>query len=265
MRGYSSEVVSGTSALSPEAVTPLLEGRFGTPYLYREVCESTQELVRDLPEGAVAATDNQTGGRGRRGRQWVSEPGTGVLFSLSLWPATPAERLAPFSLVLAEAVCQALDERAMVRWPNDVLVDGRKLAGVLPEVRGGQLIAGIGINADAAAEQLPGDARVPPTSLRLLRGGPVDRGEVLAAVLHAIERRYDALRAARVRRAGTQRAGRAAGAADGRRGGHRRRGRRRRQTGGRGRPPRLRRGRTRRGQPVTIDEVSSTDIWFGAL
>jgi BirA family biotin operon repressor/biotin-[acetyl-CoA-carboxylase] ligase len=192
MRGYSSEAVSGTSALSPEAVMPLLDGRFGTPYLYREVCESTQELVRDLPEGAVAATDNQTAGRGRRGRQWTSEPGTGVLFSLSLWPATPAERLAPFSLVLAEAVCEALDERAMVRWPNDVLVDGRKLAGVLPEVRGGQLIAGIGINADATAEQLPDGARVPPTSLRLLRGGPVDRGAVLAAVLRTIERRYDA-------------------------------------------------------------------------
>ena len=191
MPGYSSEAVSGTSALSPEAVMPLLEGRFGNPYLYREVCESTQELVRDLPEGAVAATDNQTAGRGRRGRQWVSEPGTGVLFSLSLWPATPAERLAPFSLVLAEAVCEALDERAMVRWPNDVLVDGRTRGGVLPVVRGGQFIAGIGINAYATAEQLPDGARLAPTSLRVLRGGPVDRGDVLAAVLRAIERRYD--------------------------------------------------------------------------
>jgi BirA family biotin operon repressor/biotin-[acetyl-CoA-carboxylase] ligase len=192
MRGYSSEAVSGTSALSPEAVTPLLEGRFGIPYLFREVCESTQELVRGLPEGAVAATDNQTAGRGRRGRHWVSEPGTGVLFSLSLWPATSAERLAPFSLVLAEALCEALDEHAMVRWPNDVLVDGRKLAGVLPEVRDGQLIAGIGINADATAGELPVDARVPPTSLRVLRGGPVDRAAVLAAVLLTVERRYDA-------------------------------------------------------------------------
>src|SRR3954447_5945777 len=187
MRGYSSEAVSGTSALSPEAVMPLLDGRFGTPYLYREVCESTQELVRDLPEGAVAATDNQTAGRGRRCRQWISESGAGVLFSLSLWPATPAERLAPFSLVLAEAVCEALDERAMVRWPNDVLVDGRKLAGVLPELRGGQLIAGIGINADAVAEQLPADARVPATSLRVLRGEAVDRAAVLAAVALAVE------------------------------------------------------------------------------
>ena len=245
---------------------PLLEGRFGNPYLYREVCESTQELVRDLPEGAVAATDNQTAGRGRRGRQWVSEPGTGVLFSLSLWPATPAERLAPFSLVLAEAVCEALDERAMVRWPNDVLVDGRKLAGVLPEVRGGQLIAGIGINADATAEQLPGDARVPPTSLRLLRGGPGRprrRAGRRAARDRAALRR---LRAARVRRAGAQRAvpgggcgwsGGAEGIVDGVDG------------DGRlvvgGRRPRLRRGRARRGQPVTIDDVSSTGIWFAAL
>lgn len=191
MRGYSSEAVSGTSTLAPEAVEPLLRGRFGRPYIYREECQSTQELVRGLPEGALAATDNQTAGRGRRGRQWVSSPGTGVLLSLSLWPETPPERLAAFSLVLAEAVCEALDDRAAVRWPNDVLVDGRKLAGVLPELRDGQLVAGIGINADATAAQLPDQARVPATSLRVLRGGPVDRAAALADVVLAVERRYD--------------------------------------------------------------------------
>ena len=94
--------------------------------------------------------------------------------------------------MLAEAVCEALDERAMVRWPNDVLVDGRKLAGVLPELRGGQLIAGIGINADATAGAAAG--RRPRRRRRRCACSAADRSTaatVLAAVLRAIERRYD--------------------------------------------------------------------------
>ena len=127
-------------ALTADRVTPLLGGRFGRPYEHHDHCASTQELVRGAPEGAVAVTEHQTAGRGRRGRTWSSPPGKGILFSLSLRPATPPARLAPLSLVLAEAVCEALDERAMVRWPNDVTVDGRKLAGVLPELRDGQVV-----------------------------------------------------------------------------------------------------------------------------
>ena len=244
---------------------PLLAGRFGHPYLYREVCESTQELVRGLPEGAVAATDNQTAGRGRRGRHWVSAPGDGRAVLAVAVAATPAERLAPFSLVLAEAVCEALDERAMVRWPNDVVVDGRKLAGVLPELRDGQLIAGIGINADAdgrAAAATAHACRRPRCGCCAAAGRPGAR--CWPAVLLAIERRYDRLRARRVHRARARRAGRAHGAAGRRRRGRRRRHRRRRPAGGGGRRPRLGRGRARRGQPVTIDDVSSTDIGFAA-
>jgi BirA family biotin operon repressor/biotin-[acetyl-CoA-carboxylase] ligase len=179
------------TTLSPERVLPLLRGRFGRPYSYRESCESTQELVRGLPEGAVAACDVQTAGRGRRGRAWSSPPAAGLLFSLSLRPATVPERLAPLSLVLAEAVAAACGPDAMVRWPNDVMAGGRKLAGVLPELRDGQVIAGIGINVNLRSEDIPADARVPVTSLLLERGEAVDRAELLAAALAEIERRYD--------------------------------------------------------------------------
>jgi BirA family biotin operon repressor/biotin-[acetyl-CoA-carboxylase] ligase len=94
--------------------------------------------------------------------------------------------------VAAEAVATACHPTALVRWPNDVIVDGAKLAGVLPEVKDGTLVLGVGINVNMSAEQLPADARVPPTSLRLITGMHVDRAGLLADVLAELEGRYDA-------------------------------------------------------------------------
>jgi BirA family biotin operon repressor/biotin-[acetyl-CoA-carboxylase] ligase len=176
----------------PEQVEPRLRGRFGRPYLWVDECESTQELARPLPEGGVVACDRQLQGRGRRGRTWQAEAGTGLLFSLALEPRTPPQRLASFSLVAAEAVAEACHERAAVRWPNDVMLDGRKLAGVLPELRDGKLVLGVGVNAGMSEAQLPADARVPATSLQIATGAPVDRVELLVTLLAELERRHDA-------------------------------------------------------------------------
>ncbi len=176
----------------PEQVEPRLRGRFGRPYLWAEECESTQELARPLPEGGVAACDRQLQGRGRRGRSWHAEAGTGLLFSLALEPRTPPQRLAGFSLVAAEAVAGACHDRALVRWPNDVVLDGRKLAGVLPELRDGKLVLGVGVNVNMSESQLPADTRVPATSLQIATGAQADRVELLVALLAALEVRYDA-------------------------------------------------------------------------
>jgi len=176
----------------PEQVEPRLRGRFGRPYLWADECESTQELARPLPEGGVAACDRQLQGRGRRGRSWQAEAGTGLLFSLALEPRTPPQQLAGFSLVAAEAVAGACHARALVRWPNDVVLDGRKLAGVLPELRDGKLVLGVGVNVNMSESQLPADARVPATSLQIATGAPADRVELLVALLAALEVRYDA-------------------------------------------------------------------------
>ncbi len=178
------------STLRPEAVSPLFRGRFGHPYIYRPSCPSTQDLVRGLGEGAVGACEQQTAGRGRMGRTWTSPWGAGVLCSIALEPATPPERLPPLGLVVAEAVCEAVWPQAQVRWPNDVVVDGRKLAGVLAELREGRLVVGIGVNANLTAAQLPPGARVPATSLRILRGAPVDRAALLADIVASVEARY---------------------------------------------------------------------------
>jgi BirA family transcriptional regulator, biotin operon repressor / biotin---[acetyl-CoA-carboxylase] ligase len=177
-------------SLRPEAVAPLFRGQFGHPYIYRPTGPSTQELVRGLDEGAVASCEQQTAGRGRMGREWISPWGAGVLFSLALEPRTPPDRLPPFGLVVAEAVCEACRPDAQVRWPNDVVVAGQKLAGVLAELREGRLVVGVGVNANHGPGELPPRARVPATSLRILRGAPVDRAQLLADIVASIEARY---------------------------------------------------------------------------
>jgi BirA family transcriptional regulator, biotin operon repressor / biotin---[acetyl-CoA-carboxylase] ligase len=166
----------------------------GEPRTHVEETESTQLLLGpDDPEGAIATADHQTGGRGRRGRSWEEAPGTAVLVSVLLRP--PPERAAPeLSLVggLAAALAaeDALGLAAQIKWPNDVMVDRRKVAGVLAEAREGVVVLGIGINVNQTREQLPADARVAPASLRTVDGVERDREQVLALLLGHLDRLY---------------------------------------------------------------------------
>lgn len=189
-------------SLRPDSVVPRLRGRFGRPYRFLESCASTQREFRpDDAEGAVVATDHQTAGRGRLGRVWEDTPGTSLLFSVLLQPAVPAERLPELSVLAAEAVADALRDLAglpaTVKGPNDVLVEGRKVAGVLGEASEGRVVVGIGVNVHQTAAELPPETRLPATSVALETGGEVDRGELLAAVLERLERRYDSWLTAR--------------------------------------------------------------------
>lgn len=166
----------------------------GSPRRHEAECESTQLLLGpDDPEGAIATTDHQTGGRGRRGRPWVEAPGTSVLVSVLLRP--PPERAAPeLSLVgglaAALAVEDATELAAQIKWPNDVMLDRRKVAGVLAEAREGVVVLGIGVNVNQTREQLPADARVPAASLRTTDGRVRDREEVLASLLSHLDALY---------------------------------------------------------------------------
>ena len=179
--------------LSSAAVLPRLRGRFGRPYLFLAETPSTQEVVpADAEEGFVVAADVQTAGRGRLGRTWEAPPGTSLLFSLVLTPAKPPDRLPGLTLVGAQAVIDALPVAAEIKHPNDVLVGGRKLAGILGEARDGRVVLGIGINVNMPADLLPRETVTPPTSLLVETGEGHDRGELLARVLEALERRYDA-------------------------------------------------------------------------
>ncbi|MBA3374663.1 MAG: biotin--[acetyl-CoA-carboxylase] ligase [Actinobacteria bacterium] len=185
-----------TDTLAPEVVEPHLSGRFGKPYLYEAECESTQQLLlgSGLPEGAVAATDHQTDGRGRLGRTWEETAGSSVLASVMLHP--PAERKAPeLSLVAALAVAEAVEIAvvlaAQVKWPNDVMLNRRKVAGILSELSGGAVVVGIGINVNQTRDQLALDAPTEPASLRTATGTTYDRAVLLGSLLVRLERMYE--------------------------------------------------------------------------
>jgi len=167
----------------------------GEPRTHVVECESTQLLLGpDDPEGAIATTDHQTAGRGRLGRSWIEAPGTSVIVSVLLRP--PAERRAPeLSLVAAVAVAHALEEAAaglaaQIKWPNDVLVEGRKVAGILAEMKGVAVVLGIGINVNQTQGELPDGAKIEPASLRTLDDVERDREAILKTVLRRLDRSY---------------------------------------------------------------------------
>jgi biotin-[acetyl-CoA-carboxylase] ligase BirA-like protein len=192
------------SELSSGAVLALLTGRFGQPYRFVEECASTQRLFGDDdPEGATIVTDHQTEGRGRLGRVWEDVPARALLMSVLLRPEAPMPLWPELSLVAGEAVAQALRTEtgvdASLRHPNDVVVAGRKLVGVLPEAGSGRVVLGIGVNVNQTAEELPSDTAKPPTSLRVELGREVARAPLLAAILRELELGYDGW-AARYRR-----------------------------------------------------------------
>jgi BirA family biotin operon repressor/biotin-[acetyl-CoA-carboxylase] ligase len=182
--------------LAPDAVRPLLSGRFGHVYRYAEVCASTQRLLEEAdPEGAVAVTEEQTEGRGRLGRIWHAPRGTSVLVSVLLRPSLEPSRLPELSLIaggaVAEAIAQLTGLDPAIKFPNDVLLGGRKVAGILAESSDGRVVLGVGVNANQTAEELPADAHTAPTSLRIELGERVDRAQLLAAVLLRLEHAYD--------------------------------------------------------------------------
>jgi BirA family biotin operon repressor/biotin-[acetyl-CoA-carboxylase] ligase len=186
-----------SDSLAPDVLKPLLRGRFGHVYRYAESTDSTQRmLAEDAAEGAVAVAEVQTEGRGRLGRAWEAPAGTSVLVSVLLLPAVEAPKLPELSLVAGGAVAQAIAEvtglEPAIKFPNDILVRSRKVAGILAESSEGRVVLGIGVNVNQTLEQLPKGVKTEPTSLSLELGGPVSRARLLAAILLQLELAYDA-------------------------------------------------------------------------
>ena len=184
------------SDLSSASVDAVLQGRLGRPYTFVDECPSTQRLIdENAVEGTLVATDLQTHGRGRLGRRWEAPSGTALLFSVLLRPQPPMAIWPELSLVAGDAVAAALREQtgvaAELSRPNDVFVQSRKVAGVLPEATVGRVVLGIGVNVNQSAADLPAETTKPPTSLRLETGREWPRAPLLGAILVELEHRYD--------------------------------------------------------------------------
>lgn len=167
-------------------------------HLYDSVA-STNETLRDLaragaPEGTVVLAEHQTAGRGRAGKVWFSPPDVNLYASVLFWPRIAATSAAPFSFMASLALTDAIRELGLspaIKWPNDVLLQGRKVAGALAEgaAVGDRLeyvILGVGVNVNVEHETLRhglGEAAQSATSLREALGHPVDRNAFTARCL----------------------------------------------------------------------------------
>ncbi len=173
----------------------------GQVYHYYRI-GSTMVAAADLaregaPHGTIVAAEQQTAGRGRLGRSWHSPRGAGVYMSVVLRPAMPAARAPVLTLAAGLAVAEAVSEltgvAADLRWPNDVMLGDRKCCGILPEMtaeaeRIRHLILGIGLNVNQLS--FPAEIQNEATSLAQASGRRLARADVLAAVLHHLDRRY---------------------------------------------------------------------------
>jgi len=206
-RGY--RLINAPDLLSPEEVLPVLPTLWlGKPYHYYPRIGSTNDRALELagqgaPHGTVVVAEEQLTGRGRLGRNWLSTVRRGIYCSVILRDALPVHEAPQSTLVAALALARVLSNSyhlpAAVKWPNDVLVRGRKVAGILTEMQSDQdlvrfLVLGIGINVNHSASEMTGPFRYPATSLAIELAHPIARADFLAKLLAGLEKDYDRFR-----------------------------------------------------------------------
>ncbi len=200
--GY--RLVSVPDKLLPHEIQFALNTKtFGKNIITHDVVGSTMDEafrlgMEGVPEGTLVCAETQTKGRGRLGRVWSSPKGKGVYCSLVLRPHLPPGQLAQLTLTAAVALAEALHNASgvdvSIKWPNDILVGGKKLAGILTELRAETdqvnfVVVGIGININTSASQLVEGA----TSLKVEGGRSFNRVEVLQEILRSFEKWYAVL------------------------------------------------------------------------
>jgi BirA family transcriptional regulator, biotin operon repressor / biotin---[acetyl-CoA-carboxylase] ligase len=175
-------------AAGAPAATSASRSRLGLPRLHVRSIGSTNDRARELaaagaPHGTLVTAGHQRAGRGRQGRTWIAPPGSALLMSVVV---RDSPRLLP--LVAGVAVAAAIGPEAAIKWPNDVLVGGRKVAGILVEARpqDGWAVVGVGVNVAVRPEDLPEDVRARAGTLGRT---PADVEPLLEAVLAALEDR----------------------------------------------------------------------------
>jgi BirA family biotin operon repressor/biotin-[acetyl-CoA-carboxylase] ligase len=202
-RGYQLRQVPDT--LVPEAILASLGCRVvGSRVCCFDVTDSTNLLACRYgdggePEGTVVIADRQRAGKGRMGRRWASPAGVNLYASILLRPEILPFDAPKLTFLSAVAVCRAIAAltglQATVKWPNDVLLNGKKIAGLLNEMsaetdRVNYVVLGIGVNLNMQKDQFPEDLRYPATSLAITKGRPVSRLDFTRALLQEIDVLY---------------------------------------------------------------------------
>ncbi|XEC92715.1 biotin--[acetyl-CoA-carboxylase] ligase [Paenibacillus tarimensis] len=205
--GY--RLTSRPDKLSMTALAARLSGRrLASSIKLYEAVDSTNNIAHRLAEngaqeGTLVLAEQQLSGRGRLGRRWVSPPYKGVWMSLVLRPDIPMPYTPQLTLLTAVALCRSLRQLTAldigIKWPNDLLIDRKKISGILLESAAEEdrlryVIAGIGISVNLEASDYPPDVLEKAVSLKMAAGREIDRTEVIALFLEELERLYDLYR-----------------------------------------------------------------------
>ena len=195
--------------LRPEEVCPRLTTRIlGSEIHYYSEIDSTNNAakkcaVAGCPEGTLVITETQQGGRGRLSRGWFSPTAKGIWLSVVLRPPFPPQEAPKCTLMAAVALNRAIREVAGIpcgiKWPNDILCNGRKLVGILTEMSAemdaiNHIVIGTGINVNIAADEIPPELKEIATSILVEKGAPVSRLDLLIRVLECLEELYLAVK-----------------------------------------------------------------------
>jgi BirA family transcriptional regulator, biotin operon repressor / biotin---[acetyl-CoA-carboxylase] ligase len=191
------------TALTAAAIEPHLRTRWmgRTLHVFTEL-DSTNLTARDMAaagaaNGTAVIAEAQRRGRGRLGRSWSSPAGKNLYLSVIVRGDVPLDRVAQLSLLCGVAACETVRQwcAAEIKWPNDVLTDGRKVVGILAELHGNgaerAVVLGIGVNLNATLEDFPEELRDKASSLHLATGARVDRARFTGCLLNGLEARYE--------------------------------------------------------------------------
>ncbi len=179
-------------------------GKIGNIVYQEQTVDSTQTIATALAnegaaEGVVVSAEEQVAGKGRMGRKWHSKYGDSLAMSIILRPTVPLEKYPQLTLVAAVAVVQTIEKetgiRPDIKWPNDILINGKKLVGILTELHrdknGNQFVVlGIGINVNTAQEDFPNEVQEIATSLRIELGEKVEKEKIMQGIFTSLESLY---------------------------------------------------------------------------
>jgi BirA family biotin operon repressor/biotin-[acetyl-CoA-carboxylase] ligase len=206
LSGQGYKLVNAPDSLVHEEIVPNLKTKWlGHSYHHLATVGSTNDYALRLaadgaPHGTLVVAEKQTEGRGRLRRKWISFPGRGIYLSMLLRNPLPVDVASQSTYVGSLALVKMLREEfkipASIKWPNDVLINGRKVAGILTEMQSEQdlsrfIVMGIGINVNNSREEMEGPFRYPATSIAIELGLEVKRQKVLLQFISQFEEEYD--------------------------------------------------------------------------